>query len=223
MKTKILIYAIIAILLISVLSIVIINSHVKNCSQAYIIDKEAATKIQDFDAILVLGCQVYDDGTPSSILKDRIIRGVELYQLNTAPKIIMSGDHSGEDYDEVTVMKKVAIDNHVASQDIFLDHSGFSTYESMYRAKAVFGIQKLLIVTQEYHLYRSVYIARQLGIEAYGVSADPNEYQGQINRDTREVFARCKDFFYSMIQPAPTHISDSIDITGNGDLTNDIF
>ena len=78
----------------------------------------------------------------------------------------MSGDHGQIEYDEVNTMKQVAIDAGVPSNDIFMDHAGFSTYESIYRAKEIFEADKLIIVSQEYHLYRALYIAKQLGIES---------------------------------------------------------
>ena len=83
----------------------------------------------------------------------------------------MSGDHGRVSYDEVNTMKDYAINDGIPSDDIFMDHAGFSTYDSMYRAKEIFGVKKIVIVSQKYHLTRALYIAKKLGIEAYGVSA----------------------------------------------------
>jgi vancomycin permeability regulator SanA len=118
-------------------------------------------------------------------------------------------------------MKQSAIDDGVKSSDVFMDHAGFSTYESIYRAKEIFGVKKMIIVTQDYHLYRALYIAERLGIEAYGVNADYREYWGQSKRDMREVLARCKDFATVIFKPTPTYLGDIIPISGDGDLTND--
>ena len=133
----------------------------------------------------------------------------------------MSGDHGRTDYNEVETMKQYAIDEGIDSENIFMDHAGFSTYESIYRAKEVFGVKKMVIITQEYHLYRALYIAEKLGIEAYGVASDYHIHAGQSMRDLREVLARAKDFVTTIVKPEPTYLGDFIDIHGNGDITND--
>lgn len=120
-------------------------------------------------------------------------------------------------------MKAFAIERGVPSSHIFMDHAGFSTYESMYRARDVFKAQRIIIVTQQYHLYRALYIARSLGLEAYGVSVS-DAYTAQVHRqqrNMREMLARVKDFFYCILQPLPTYLGDAIPVSGNGDLTND--
>ena len=132
----------------------------------------------------------------------------------------MSGDNSRIDYNEVWTMRKYSIENGVPSKDIFMDHAGFSTYESMYRAKEIFGTTKIIIVTQGYPLYRAVYDSRRLGIDAYGVSSDVGTYSAQFNRDVREVAARCKDFVYCILKPEPTYLGEKIDISGNADELN---
>jgi vancomycin permeability regulator SanA len=133
----------------------------------------------------------------------------------------MSGDHGREDYDEVDVMKSFAVEAGVPSEDVFMDHAGFSTYESMYRAKEIFQARKVIIITQEYHLYRAIYIAEQLGMEAYGVAADYRAYYDQTKRDIREILARVKDFGTSLLKPKPTYLGKAIPIWGDGNLTND--
>ena len=102
-----------------------------------------------------------------------------------------------------------------------MDHAGFSTYESIYRAKDIFEAKKVVIVTQEYHLYRALYIANQLGLEAYGVGADPRQYVGATYRELREILARDKDFIKCIFKPEPTYLGDTIPVSGNGDITND--
>ena len=155
------------------------------------------------------------------MLEDRLLKGIELYKNGVSGKIIMSGDHGRKDYDEVNVMKSYAIENGVNSSDIFMDHAGFSTYETMYRAKEVFKAKKVVIVTQEYQLYRALYIAKNLGLEAYGVNSDQRRYAGQFYRDIREVLARNKDFVKCIFKPFPTYMGDEISVSGNGDVTND--
>ena len=198
-----------------------INAYVQGSIADRILTPEQAAQLENVDCILVLGCKVKDNGVPSDMLHDRLRRGVELYQSGAAPKLLMSGDHGRTNYDEVAVMKQFAISEGIASSDVFMDHAGFSTYESIVRAKEVFQIKKIIIVTQEYHLYRALYIADALGIEAYGVSSDYRNYAGQSAMDTREVLARVKDFLSCIVKPEPTYGGDAIPIGGDGDQTND--
>lgn len=202
-------------------AVVVINTVVKIGTQEQIITPEEAEKLENVDCVLVLGCYVFENGTPSAMLHDRLQRGVELYDMGAAPKLLMSGDHGRESYDEVDAMKQFAVDAGIPSEDVFMDHAGFSTYESIYRAKEIFQAKKILIVTQEYHLYRALYIAKQFGLEAYGVSADYRAYAGQVMRDIREILARAKDCAISILKPEPTFLGEMIPVSGNGDLTND--
>ncbi len=198
-----------------------INGWVMGSVSSRIVSEEQAAVLQNVDCIIVLGCQVRSDGSPSHMLEDRLKRGVALYELGAAPKLLMSGDHGTAEYDEVDAMKRYAVNEGVPSADVFMDHAGFSTYETIYRAKEIFGADKVIIVTQEYHLYRALYIARQLGIKAYGVPADYRQYSGQFSRDVREILARVKDFGMGIIQPEPTYLGPAIPISGSGDLTHD--
>lgn len=218
---KIIVISFCVLCVVLVVSLFSINAYVKNSAKDMIISSKEAADLSDVSCIVVLGCQVYDDTTPSAILNDRLKRAIELYDLGAAPKIIMSGDHGQVEYDEVNVMKQVAIDAGVPSEDIFMDHAGFSTYETIYRAKEIFGADKIIIVTQEYHLYRALYIADKLGVEAFGVSSDYVTYSGQIKRECREILARNKDFFTSLFKPEPTYLGEAIPVSGNGDVTND--
>ena len=170
---------------------------------------------------LVLGCLVKSDGVPSDMLSDRLTRGVELYELGAAPKLLMTGDHGRTDYNEVQAMKQFAMDREIDSSNVFMDHAGFSTYDSVYRARDVFAADKIIIVSQEYHLYRAIYIAEKLGLDAYGVAADYHTYRGQVYRDLREILARVKDAVITVFKPEPTYLGEVIPISGDGDLTND--
>lgn len=198
-----------------------INGYVKASAKDSILTTQKAAELEDVDCIIILGCQVKDDGSLSHMLRDRLMRGLEVYETGAAPKLLMSGDHGREEYDEVGAMKNYAIENGVPSENVFMDHAGFSTYETMYRAKEIFKAEKVIIVTQEYHLYRALYIAERLGMEAYGVSADLNRYAGQSMRDFREVLARCKDWAMCIFKPEPTYLGEAIPVSGNGDITND--
>ena len=184
-----------------------------------IITLDEATKL-DADAILVLGARVWDNGSPSGVLEDRLDTGISAYQAGVSDRLLMSGDHGQDDYDEVNAMKDYALEQGIPSENIFMDHAGFSTYESVYRARDIFQVKTVLIVTQEYHLYRALYIARALGLNAYGVAADRSVYSGIVGFEAREILARVKDFFYTLIQPLPTYLGDVIPITGDGNVTN---
>ena len=198
-----------------------INGYVKKSTADQIITPEKAAELTDIDCILVLGCYVHDSGRPSDMLADRLRRGIELYQSGAAPKLLMSGDHGQKDYNEVKAMKIEAMEEGIPSEDIFMDHAGFSTYESIFRARDVFAADKIIIVTQEYHLYRALHIANALSVEAYGVSADYHTYVGQAYRELREILARNKDFATSILKPEPTYLGDVIPVSGDGNLTND--
>lgn len=172
------------------------------------------------DCIMVLGASVNPDGTPSKMLKDRLDVGIELYKKGTAPKLLLSGDNGQVVYNEVNTMKNYAEEAGVDSKDIFLDHAGFSTYESVYRAKYIFEIDSMIVVTQTYHLYRALYGCEMMGIKAAGAAADQQTYGGQQAREFREILARDKDFVKWMIKPEPTFLGEVIPISGEGIRTH---
>lgn len=118
-------------------------------------------------------------------------------------------------------MKQYAVEAGIPSENIFMDHAGFSTYESMYRARDIFQVKKIVIVTQNYHMYRALFVARSMGMEAYGVASDPRSYGGQLLRDVRELLARPKDLIYTVVKPKPTYLGEAIPVNGNGNVTND--
>lgn len=198
-----------------------INLFVMARSKQYILTAEQAEELENADCILVLGCLVRSNGSMSGMLKDRVDTGISLYQSGVSDRLLMSGDHGRKNYDEVNTMKAYAISEGIPSDHIFMDHAGFSTYESMYRARDIFKAKKVIIVTQRYHLYRAVYAARSLGLEAYGVPADLHSYGGQMYREIREILARDKDFLYCLFKPKPTYLGEAIPVSGNGDATND--
>ncbi|SEG02366.1 protein SanA, affects membrane permeability for vancomycin [Eubacterium ruminantium] len=173
---------------------------------------------KDYDCILVLGCSVREDGTPSSVLRERLDKAIELYN-RYGGKILMSGDHKTLYYNEVRVMKEYAVSHGVPSEDIFLDHAGYSTYDSIYRAKYTYDIKKMVIVTTKYHLFRALYIADVFGIDAYGYASKDVKSEAVYN-NIREIFARDKDFISCILKPQSEVTGDKISIFGNGDVTN---
>ena len=155
-------------------------------------------EIKDVDTIIVLGAKVYDDGRLSLMLKDRLDKTIEVYNELDIKTVVVSGDSEHKDYDETTKMKEYLINNGIPEEDILVDIYGLSTYDSMYRLKNVYGINKSIIITQKYHLYRSLYIANSLGIDAYGIPSSGENYFGQTAREIREIIARNKDFLLTL-------------------------
>ena len=205
-------------LLIIILLLVLINVYI------ILVTKNRISKINEindqYECILILGAGIRN-GRPSPMLEDRLKTGIELYNKGIANKILVSGDHENYNYDEVNVMKNYLKENGIPSEDIFMDHAGLSTYDSIYRAKAIFKTNKFVVVTQKYHLYRSLYIAKSLNVSVIGVSANKREYAGQFKRNIREYVARVKDFIKCIIRPDPVYLGEVIPINGNGDVTND--
>ncbi len=197
-----------------------LSAYVVACAKPYVLTPEQAAD-SNADCILVLGAGVWSGERPSPMLQDRLDCGLSLYESGASDRLLMSGDHGRKDYDEVNVMKSYAEEHGVPSSCVFMDHAGFSTYESMYRARDIFQAKRVLIVTQGYHLYRALYDARALGLDAYGVAVNDRGYAAQLYYDFREVLARAKDFFYALLQPKPTYLGDAIPVSGNGDATND--
>ncbi len=214
---KRIIIAVLCVCLMGGVALVGINAYMISYVDDYLLSADDI-KNEKFDCIMVLGAGLWD-GEPSPMLKERLDFGLLAYETGCAKKFLMSGDHGREEYDEVNKMKDVAIENGVPADNIFMDHAGFSTYESMYRARDIFQVEKMLIVTQKYHLYRAVYNARKLGIDAYGFEMEVLKYP--IYNDLRESLARVKDFFYCIAQPEPTYLGEAIPISSSGALTDD--
>lgn len=168
------------------------------------------------ECILVLGASVKADGTPSPMLRDRLEAAIALYHSGVAPKLLLSGDNGQIVYNEVETMKRYAVNAGVPEEDIFLDHAGFSTYESIYRAQYVFQVKRMIVVTQKYHLYRALYGCKQMGISALGVSAAQDTYSGQELREVREILARDKDCVKWIFRLEPTFLGEAIPISGSG-------
>ena len=197
---------------------------------AYVVakTKKRITKVEECindsksnDAIIVLGAGIRPDGSLTPMLQERLDMGIKLYQQGVADCIIVSGDHGRKHYDEVNAMKDYTIEKGVPSERVFMDHAGFSTYETMYRARDIFEVKTAVVVTQEYHMYRSLYIAEKLGLDVKGVPCDTQKYQGAFYRWAREVLARNKDFVKAIIKPKPTFLGEAIPVTSDGNLTND--
>lgn len=177
-----------------------------------------ADKLAEFDAdcIIVLGAGISDSETRTPMLQDRLDLGIALYKKGVAPKLLLSGDNGQIGHNEIHVMLSYAKEAGVPEEDIFCDHAGFSTYDSMYRAQSIFGVERAVVVTQKYHEYRALYIGEKLGLEVIGASSDQEHYGGQMLRDFREFLARNKDFFKAMLKAKPLIGGETIPISGSG-------
>ena len=173
------------------------------------------------DAAIVLGAKVYNSGTLSQVLEDRLETGIDLYKKGKVKKLLLTGDHGQVTYDEVNNMRLYALKRGVPEKDIFMDHAGFSTYDSMYRARDVFKVESAVIVTQKFHLPRALYIARFLGLKVSGVSADRREYVGMEYVYFREFFARAKASAQLVLRSQPKYLGPAIPISGDGRATKD--
>lgn len=177
--------------------------------------------IRPVPVILVLGASVLPNGKPSDILADRLRVAVDLYAAGLGEKVLVSGDNGQDGYDEVNAMRAYLLDAGVEPEDIFLDHAGFDTYDSMYRAIHVFNVSQALVVTQRYHLSRALFIANALGMDARGVSSDLQPYRKQTLFSIRESVARVKAVLDVLRGARPEYLGERIDITGDGRVTWD--
>ncbi len=219
LKTKKLLYPLVLIFIALVVGVAAVDNQVKAEGRKYII---VAQDCPVQTAAIVPGAYVSPEGILCEMLADRVETAVELYQKNRVKKIIMTGDHGRQDYDEVNNMRLYAEKLGVPSQDIFMDHAGFSTYDSMYRAKAVFRVDTAVVVTQAYHLPRALYAAGRLGIDALGVEADKHVYAGAALYELREIPARLKMFAQThLLHAKPRFLGEVIPVSGDGRLTHD--
>ena len=185
-----------------------------------ILTAQEAGELSDVDCIMVLGCGVRDDGTPSMMLRNRLEEGIGLFRAGVSDRMLMSGDHGREDYDEVNLMKSYAVEAGVPSEAVFMDHAGFSTYESMYRARDIFQVRRIVIVTQNYHMYRALYIAQAWEWMPTASPPRPNSTEDSWD-GICGAFGPPKDLLYTMIKPKPKYLGEAIPVSGNGNVTND--
>lgn len=209
--------AIVAIVMMAVANIATIAATRGNvCTVA-----RAAEMLEDrpADAVVVLGASVYPDGTPSDILADRLEVAVDLYREGAVRAIIVSGDNRSSHYNESDAMKAFCVEAGVPSKNVYVDHGGVGTYESVYRARHVFGAERVIVATQAYHLYRAMFAAECLGMETWGVACDKGAYDNQQMYSAREVAARTKDFYASLLHLPVNTAGETVSLDDSGDLT----
>lgn len=206
--------AVLALAVLAVAGIAALNFLVIRAGRPYRIADP--THAPEATVAIVLGAQVYSDGTPSPMLADRLHTAAELYREGKVKKLLLSGDHGRTDYDEVNAMKDYALGQGIPAEDVFLDHAGFSTYETMYRARDIFLVEDAIVVTQDFHLDRALATARDLGIRAVGVEAPCTGYTPKQSLIVREWMARCKAWAdLHLFHPLPTYLGDVIPISGD--------
>lgn len=177
---------------------------------------QSVDEVPHTEVAMILGASVYR-GRPSPILAERADSAIALYKADKVSKILVTGDNGALSYDEVTPVRKYLLDAGIPSQDIFLDHAGFDTYSSMYRAREVFLARSLTIVTQDFHLPRALWIARHLGLEAYGVVAKGGEHSPEDY--IREIPASVKALLNVLVDRQPKYLGPTLPLSGNGEET----
>lgn len=182
---------------------------------------QTAETAPEAQTAIVLGALVYPDGRVSPMVADRLEATYQLYRLGKVRRVLITGDHGQVEYDEVNTMRRYLEAKGVPPAEIFMDHAGFDTYDSLYRARAVFQVQSALVVTQGFHLPRALYIARRLGLQAHGVAADRFIYQDASYYEVREAAARVKAFGEVLLRRKPHFLGPVIPITGDGRETHD--
>ena len=184
-----------------------------------VVGGRSASGVTAPDCALVLGAGVHDDGTPSDVLRDRLDAALDLYRAGKVTRVLVSGDHHRAGYDEPNAMRRYLSAAGVPESAIFMDHAGVDTYSSMWRAKNVFGAKRVIVVTQQFHLARAVWLARELGMEADGVAADHHIYRGIVWLEAREIVSRTKAFVDVTVGRAARHGGPPIDLNGDGRVT----
>jgi SanA protein len=151
---------------------------------------ESVEQVPPRPVALVLGAGLWPDGSLTPILADRVVTAVELYRAGKVEKLLCSGDNRRVDYNEPQAMKDYAVRLGVPAEDVVLDYAGRRTYDSCYRARAIFGVERLVAVTQRFHTARSVYTCEALGVDAVAVTADRRVYASeQVIWKAREYLA----------------------------------
>jgi len=202
----------IALLLTGLISVGLIDRAVEHAGDRHIVTSD---QLQPADCVIVPGALVYSD-RPSLMLQDRLDVALSIYNSGITDRILVSGDHGRKDYDEVNIMRLYLIDQGVEPEHIFMDHAGFDTYDTLYRARDVFLVQTAIIVTQDFHLRRALYIGECLNINLQGVSSDLRVYPRAGYYRLREYAARVKAFIECLLNAQPTYLGETIPIQGSG-------
>lgn len=213
---------IILFVIVSLLAIFSIGLYIYYSSRNMIKDNVQELKDKNYDAIIVLGLEEHEKGS-NRLLDERLKTAVELYNNGAAKNIIMSIGHDAETDDEINYMVEYAVNLGVPSEKIYIDNHGISAYDSIYRAKEIFQVEKIILVNQEYNLYRNLYISKKFGFDAIGVKSNYTKgtYDEELKTIFQEVFNMNKDFFKCIVKSSPSHLGEITPITENGDVIID--
>jgi vancomycin permeability regulator SanA len=177
-------------------AIYLINIHIQSQAAGKIQTSITEIPIENPPRVaIVLGAKVWENGEPSKVLYDRVLTAVELYRAGRVEKILMSGDNPVENYDEPTAMKQTALKLGVPESDIVLDFAGRRTYDTCFRAKEIFNVRNAIVVTQEFHQARTLYLCNNLGVDSIGITANRRKYEGESYWAFREFFSRASAWF----------------------------
>jgi SanA protein len=193
-----------------------INAYVKYTSNQLCFINDA--KLPDCDVGIIFGAGLRNNG-PGKYLKDRLDAGIKLYKKNRIQKLLLSGDNGNTSHDEIIVMKEYCYENGVDTTKIFVDYAGFDTYSTLYRAKHIFKVNKAILISQNYHLDRAVFLGNRLGIRSYGFIANKGSYRGYRKNSIREYFAIIKSTLDLIVHRKPKFMGKIIDINGPSNYT----
>lgn len=199
--------------LLAIFMVIFINLYIHRVSKKALYRE--VSELPSTYAALVLGAHVSKDGVPSNFLQDRLDMAFHLYNQHKVKRLLLSGDHGTLDYDEVNNMRNYLLKKGANTNDIFLDHAGFDTYNSIVRAREIFGIHEMVVVSQEFHLQRALYIAKKMDVKAYGIVADKSNYGSLRYLKFREKIACVKAFMEVVINKEPRFLGEKIPITGD--------
>ncbi len=196
--------------LFTVILVILLNLQTESKGLSYIYT--GINEIPPCQTVLILGASVYKNSIMSDMLKDRADTAIELYKSGKAQKILVSGDNRNKNYNESATVNKYLLEQGIPKEDIFLDYAGFDTYDSLYRAKDIFKVKSLIISTQKFHLPRAIFIARGLGIESYGITADKHQYKNVEFNIGRELLATVKAYIDVYFGAKPAFLGEPIPI-----------
>lgn len=168
---------------------------------------------------VVLGARVYRNGYPSAVLRDRLDAAIDLYRAGKVEKLLMSGDNRNANYNEATAMRNYALEAGIPPEDVVRDFAGFRTFDSMYRARELWGLDEFLVVSQRFHLPRALYIARHLGINAFGVATREQVYRTTPKLHLRERFAWLLAWMDVITNRKPHHLGERESLDGTAQTT----
>lgn len=219
MTTRRILNIVVSLILAAVMAVLLLQYQINKISRSSI--KTDLKELNHAYVGIVLGASVRPDKSLSPILQDRVDAALLAYEAGIIDRFLLSGDHGTADYDEVNAMKDYLTNKGVSNDVIFLDHAGFDTYDSMYRAKAVFKVKDAIVFTQDFHLPRAIYLAKKFDINIQGYASDMRVYPGESKLQKREWLANLKAWFEININKRPTYVGEAVPITGDSSLSHD--